>query len=102
MDKLQERGKFFVNPGDEIYTGMVIGENSRQDDIVVNCTVTKKLTNVRASGTDDKIRLAPPIIFSLEEALEYIQGDEYVELTPKSIRIRKIYLEESDRKRYSK
>lgn len=102
LDKLQERGKFFVNPGDEIYTGMVIGENSRQDDIVVNCTVTKKLTNVRASGTDDKIRLAPPIIFSLEEALEYIQGDEYVELTPKSIRIRKIFLEESDRKRNSK
>ncbi len=102
LDKLQERGKFFVEAGDEIYTGMVIGENSRQDDIVVNCTVTKKLTNVRASGTDDKIRLIPPIKFSLEEALEYIQGDEYVELTPKSIRIRKIYLEEHDRKRYSK
>jgi GTP-binding protein len=102
LDKLQDRGKFFVEPNDEIYTGMVIGENNRHDDIVVNCTVTKKLTNVRASGTDDKIRLIPPIKFSLEEALEYIQGDEYVELTPKSIRIRKIYLEEADRKRYSK
>jgi GTP-binding protein len=102
LDKLQDRGKFFVEPNDEIYTGMVIGENNRHDDIVVNCTVTKKLTNVRASGTDDKIRLIPPIKFSLEEALEYIQGDEYVELTPKSIRIRKIYLDEADRKRYSK
>jgi GTP-binding protein len=99
LDKLQDRGKFFVEPNDEIYTGMVIGENNRHDDIVVNCTVTKKLTNVRASGTDDKIRLIPVIKFSLEEALEYIQGDEYVELTPKSIRIRKIYLDEGERKR---
>lgn len=102
LDKLQDRGKFFVEPNDEIYTGMVIGENSRQDDLVVNCTVTKKLTNVRASGSDDKIKLAPPIKFSLEEALEYIQGDEYVELTPKSIRIRKIYLDENERKRKGK
>jgi GTP-binding protein len=99
LDKLQDRGKFFIEPNDEIYTGMVVGENSRGDDLVINCTVTKKLTNVRASGSDDKIRLAPPIKFSLEEALEYIQGDELVELTPKSIRIRKIYLDENERKR---
>ncbi|HND45386.1 MAG TPA: translational GTPase TypA [Chitinophagales bacterium] len=101
LDKLQVRGRFFVEPGEEIYTGMVIGENSRQDDLVVNCSVTKKLTNVRASGTDDKVKLPPPVKFSLEEALEYIQGDEYVELTPKSIRIRKIYLDEGERKRKS-
>jgi GTP-binding protein len=99
LDKLQDRGKFFIEPGDEIYTGMVIGENSRGDDLVVNCTITKKLTNVRASGSDDKVKLAPPIKFSLEEALEYIQGDEYVEVTPKSIRIRKIFLDENERKR---
>ncbi|MCO5233962.1 MAG: translational GTPase TypA [Chitinophagales bacterium] len=102
LDKLQDRGRFFVESGDEIYTGMVIGENSRQDDIVVNCTITKKLTNMRASGSDDKVRLIPPIKFSLEEALEYIQADEYVELTPKSIRLRKIYLDENERKRHSK
>jgi GTP-binding protein len=99
LDKLQDRGRFFIEPNDEIYTGMVIGENSRQDDMVVNCTVTKKLTNVRASGTDDKVKLPPAVKFSLEEALEYIQGDEYVEVTPKSIRIRKIYLDENERKR---
>jgi len=99
LDKLQDRGKFFIEPGDEIYTGMVVGENSRGDDLVINCTVTKKLTNVRASGSDDKVRLAPPIKFTLEEALEYIQDDEYVELTPKSIRLRKIYLDENERKR---
>lgn len=102
LDKLQDRGKFFIEPGDEIYTGMVVGENSRPDDLVINCTVTKKLTNVRASGSDDKVKLAPPIKFSLEEALEYIQSDEYVEVTPKSIRLRKIYLDENDRKRYGK
>jgi GTP-binding protein len=99
LDKLQDRGKFFVEAGDEIYTGQVIGENSRQDDLVVNVTIKKQLTNVRASGTDDKARLIPVTKFSLEEALEYIQGDEYVELTPKSIRIRKIYLDEGERKR---
>jgi GTP-binding protein len=99
LDKLQDRGRFFVEPGEEVYTGMVIGENSRADDLVVNCTITKKLTNVRASGSDDKVKLPPPVKFSLEEALEYIQGDEYVELTPKSIRIRKIYLDENERKR---
>jgi GTP-binding protein len=78
---------------------MVVGENSRGDDLVINCTVTKKLTNVRASGSDEKVTLPPPVRFTLEEALEYIQGDEYVEVTPKSIRIRKIYLDEGERKR---
>ena len=99
LDKLQERGKFFVAPNEEIYTGQVIGENSRADDMVVNITKTKKLSNVRSSGTDDKVRLAPPIKFSLEEALEYIQGDEYVEVTPKSLRLRKVYLDENQRNR---
>lgn len=99
LDKLQDRGRFFVEPGDQVYSGMVIGENSRQDDLVVNVTIKKQLTNVRASGTDDKARLIPVTKFSLEEALEYIQGDEYVELTPKSIRLRKIYLDENERKR---
>jgi len=99
LDKLQERGKFFVAPNEEIYTGQVIGENSRADDMVVNVTKTKKLSNVRSSGTDDKVRLAPPIKFSLEEALEYIQADEYVEVTPKSLRLRKVYLDENQRKR---
>ena len=99
LDKLQERGKFFVAPNEESYTGQVIGENSRADDMVVNITKTKKLSNVRSSGTDDKVRLAPPIKFSLEEALEYIQGDEYVEVTPKSLRLRKVYLDENQRKR---
>ena len=99
LDKLQERGKFFVSPNEEIYTGQVIGENSRADDMVVNVTKTKKLSNVRSSGTDDKVRLAPPIKFSLEEALEYIQGGEYVEVTPKSLRLRKVFLDENERKR---
>lgn len=99
LDKLQERGKFFVAPNEAVYTGQVIGENSRQDDMVVNVTKTKKLSNVRAAGSDDKMKLAPPIKFSLEEALEYIQVDEYVEVTPKSIRLRKIYLDENERKR---
>ncbi len=102
LDKLQERGKFFIHPGDEIYTGQVIGENARGDDMVVNVTKTKKLSNVRASGSDDKVKLAPPIQFSLEEALEYIQKDEYVEVTPKSLRLRKIYLDENERKRQEK
>ena len=99
LDKLQERGKFFVAPNEAIYTGQVIGENSRQDDLVVNVTKTKKLSNVRAAGSDDKVKLAPPIKFSLEEALEYIQKDEYVEVTPNSLRIRKIFLDENERKR---
>ncbi|MFA6335244.1 MAG: translational GTPase TypA [Bacteroidales bacterium] len=99
MDKLQDRGKFFIHPGDEIYAGQVVGEHSRGDDLGINICKTKKLTNIRASGTDDKAILVPPIIFSLEEALEYIQEDELVEVTPKSIRLRKIYLEENERKR---
>ena len=99
LDKLQERGKFFVAPNEEVYTGQVIGENSRGDDMVVNVTKTKKLSNVRSSGADDKVKLAPPIKFSLEEALEYIQGDEYVEVTPSHLRLRKVYLDENERKR---
>jgi len=99
LDKLQERGKFFVAPNEEVYTGQVIGENSRGDDMVVNVTKTKKLSNVRAAGSDDKVKLAPPIKFSLEEALEYIQGDEYVEVTPTNLRLRKVFLDENERKR---
>jgi GTP-binding protein len=102
LDKLQERGKFFIHPGDDIYTGQVIGENSRGDDMVVNVTKTKKLSNVRAAGSDDKVKLAPPVQFTLEEALEYIQKDEYVEVTPKALRLRKILLQEHERKRNSK
>ena len=101
LDKLQERGKFFINPNEEVYTGQVIGENSRPDDLVVNVTKTKKLSNVRASGSDEKVNLAPPIKFSLEEALEYIQSDEYVEATPNYLRLRKVFLDENDRKRNS-
>lgn len=99
IDKLQERGKFFIDPGEDIYEGQVIGENSRGDDMVVNVTKTKKLSNVRSSGADEKAKIVPAIKFSLEEALEYIQKDEYVEVTPKIIRLRKIYLKEVDRKR---
>ena len=99
LDKLQDRGRFFVAPGDEIYEGMIIGEHIRPDDLVVNAVKPKQLTNMRASGTDDKTRIAPKIDFSLEEAMEYIQGDEYVEITPKSLRLRKVSLNENDRKR---
>ena len=99
LDKLQDRGKFFVSSNEAIYSGQVIGENTRQDDLVVNVTKTKKLSNVRSSGTDDKVKLAAPIKFSLEEALEYIQKDEYVEVTPKSLRLRKVFLDENERKR---
>jgi GTP-binding protein len=99
IDKLQDRGKFFIFPGEEVYMGQVIGENNRLDDITVNVTKTKKLTNMRASGSDDKILLAPPVRFSLEEAMEYIASDEYIEITPKSMRLRKIMLDENDRKR---
>ncbi len=102
IDKLQERGRFFIDPGEDIYEGQVIGENSRGDDMVVNVTKTKKLTNVRAAGSDDKVRIVPAIKFSLEEALEYIQKDEYVEVTPKNLRLRKILLKETDRKRGGK
>ena len=100
IDKLQDRGKFFVDPGEDIYEGQVIGENSRQDDMTVNITKTKKLSNVRSSGADDKAKIVPAKKFSLEEALEYIQKDEYVEVTPNFLRIRKIYLKEVDRKRF--
>jgi len=99
IDKLQERGTFFIDPGEDIYEGQVIGENSRADDMGVNITKTKKLTNVRASGSDDKARIVPAIKFSLEQALEYIQKDEYVEVTPNHLRLRKILLKETDRKR---
>ncbi len=99
IDKLQERGKFFIDPGEPIYEGQVIGENARGEDMTVNVTKTKKLSNVRAAGSDDKTKIVPAIKFTLEEALEYIQKDEYVEVTPNALRLRKIYLREVDRKR---
>jgi GTP-binding protein len=99
IDKLQDRGTFFVDPGEEVYMGQVIGEHSRDNDLVVNIQKGKKLTNVRASGTDDSVKIAPKRNFSLEEALEFIQKDEYVEVTPKAIRMRKVYLDENERKR---
>ncbi len=99
IQNLQERGRFFIGPNEAIYEGQVVGENSRPGDLVVNLTKTKKLTNMRAAGSDDKLRLVPPVRFTLEEALEYIQQDEYVEVTPKAIRLRKILLKEHDRKR---
>ncbi|MDD4544402.1 MAG: translational GTPase TypA [Bacteroidales bacterium] len=102
INKLQDRGRFFVEPGEDVYTGMVVGENIRPDDIVCNITITKKLTNMRASGSDDKSSIAPAIKFSLEEAMEYIGEDEYLEVTPQSLRIRKIFLNETDRKRMGK
>ena len=102
LDNLQDRGYFFVEPGEEVYEGQVIGEHSRPNDLVVNVTKTKKLTNMRASGSDDKVSLAPPRRFTLEEALEYIQEDEYVEVTPKSIRLRKIFLKDFERKKAQK
>ncbi|MDX5443108.1 MAG: translational GTPase TypA, partial [Hymenobacteraceae bacterium] len=102
IDKLQDRGVFFVDPGEDVYMGMVIGEHSRQNDITVNIQKGKKLTNMRASGSDDNVKIAPAKRFSLEEAMEYIQKDEYLEVTPKSIRMRKIWLDENERKRYEK
>lgn len=99
IDKLQERGRFFIDPGEQIYEGQVIGENSRGDDMTINVTKTKKLSNVRSAGADDKARIVPAIKFSLEEALEYIQKDEYVEVTPNHLRLRKVFLKEVDRKR---
>ncbi|NND51464.1 MAG: translational GTPase TypA [Flavobacteriaceae bacterium] len=101
IDKLQERGRFFIDPGEEIYEGQVIGENTRGDDMVINVTKTKKLTNVRSAGADDKAKIVPAVKFSLEEALEYIQKDEYVEVTPNFLRLRKILLKEVERKRSS-
>ena len=99
IDKLQDRGVFFIDPNEDIYAGMVIGEHNRQNDIVVNVQTAKQLTNMRASGTDNNVKIAPKINFSLEDAMEYIQKDEYLEITPKSIRMRKIYLDENERKR---
>ncbi|MBP5983770.1 MAG: translational GTPase TypA [Fluviicola sp.] len=102
LNNLQDRGKFFINPNENVYEGQVIGENSRAGDLCVNVTKTKKMSNMRSSGADDKVRLAPAKIFSLEECLEYIQSDEYVEVTPENLRIRKVLLKESDRKRSGK
>ena len=102
IDKLQERGKFFINPQEEVYAGQVVGEHIHDNDLVINVTKSKKLTNMRASGSDDKARIIPPTIFSLEEALEYIKEDEYLEVTPKSMRMRKIILDELERKRANK
>ena len=102
INKLQDRGRFFVSPGDEIYCGQVVGESTREGDITINLTKSKKLTNMRASGSDEKMNIAPAVIFSLEEALEYIKEDEYVEVTPKAMRLRKILLDETERKRAAK
>lgn len=99
IDKLQDRGRFFIFPQEDVYAGQVVGENAKDNDIVVNVTKSKKLTNMRASGADDKARIVPPVVFSLEEALEYIKEDEYVEVTPNHIRLRKIILDELERKR---
>ena len=99
IDKLQDRGRFFIFPQEDVYAGQVVGENAKDNDIVVNVTKSKKLTNMRASGADDKARIVPPVVFSLEEALEYIKEDEYVEVTPNHIRLRKIILDENERKR---
>ena len=102
IDKLQDRGKFFIYPQDEVYAGQVVGEHVHENDLVINVTKSKKLTNMRASGSDGKARIIPPVIFSLEEALEYIKEDEYVEVTPKSMRMRKVILDETERKRANK
>ena len=102
LDKLQDRGRFFIFPQDDVYAGQVVGEHAKDNDLVVNVTKSKKLTNMRASGSDDKARIIPPVQFSLEEALEYIKEDEYVEVTPKSMRMRKIILDENERKRSNK
>lgn len=102
IDKMQDRGRFFVNPGEDIYAGQVIGENTRMDDLTINITRTKKMSNMRSSGADDKTNIAPAIKFSLEEAMEYIRNDEYIEVTPNFMRIRKIHLDEHERKRMAK
>ncbi len=102
IDKLQERGRFFISPQEEVYAGQVVGEHIHENDLVINVTKSKKLTNMRASGSDDKARIIPPIVFSLEEGLEYIKEDEYLEVTPKSMRMRKIILDEIERKRANK
>ena len=102
LNNLQSRGRFFIEPGEEVYEGEVVGEHTKDNDLTVNVCKAKKLTNMRASGSDDKVVLAPPVRFSLEDALEYIKEDEYVEVTPKSMRMRKILLSETDRKRASR
>ncbi len=102
LNNLQSRGRFFIAPGDEVYAGQVVGEHTKENDLVVNVTKSKKLTNMRASGSDEKVSLAPPTVFSLEDALEYIKADEYVEITPNSMRMRKIILDELERKRQSR
>ncbi len=102
INKLQDRGRFFIDPGEDVYEGQVVGESTREGDICINVTKSKKLTNMRASGSDDKVRIAPAVKFSLEEALEYIREDEYVEITPKFMRMRKILLNDTDRKRAAK
>jgi GTP-binding protein len=99
INNLQDRGKFFIDPGDKVYAGQVVGEHVHENDLVVNVTKSKQLTNMRAAGSDDKVRIAPAVILSLEEALEYIKEDEYVEVTPKSMRMRKIILDHLERKR---
>ena len=99
MNNLQSRGRFFISPQEEVYAGQVVGEHTKEGDLVVNVTKSKKLTNMRASGSDDKVSLAPPLVFSLEDALEYIKADEYVEITPNYMRMRKIILDETERKR---
>ena len=102
LNNLQSRGRFFVSPQEDVYAGQIVGEHSKEGDLVVNVTKSKKLTNMRASGSDDKVSLAPPVVFSLEDALEYIKADEYVEVTPNSMRLRKIVLDENERKRMSR
>jgi GTP-binding protein len=102
LNNLQSRGRFFISPQEEVYAGQVVGEHTKEGDLVVNVTKSKKLTNMRASGSDEKIALAPPIVFSLEDALEYIKIDEYVEITPSYTRMRKIILDETERKRQNK
>ena len=102
LDNLQERGELFIGPGVEVYEGMIVGEHSREGDLVVNVCKTKKLTNMRAAGSDEAIRLIPPREFTLEQALEYIADDELLEITPKSIRLRKKILNEIERKRASR
>jgi GTP-binding protein len=99
IDKLQDRGRFFVSSQDKVYAGQIVGEHIHENDLVVNVSKAKQLTNVRASGTDEKAHIIPPVIFSLEEALEWIKEDEYVEVTPKSIRMRKVILDHLARKR---
>jgi GTP-binding protein len=102
IDALQDRGRFFVEPGDELYMGQIVGENTRDDNIVVNLQKGKKLTNMRSAGADKNVKLAPAVKMSLEESLEHINHDELVEVTPKSIRLRKLQLDENDRKRAEK